>query len=238
MYGLFILPESLPRDRRSAFSWRTANPLGSFRLFQSNPQLLALAGVGLLFYLSHQVLQSTMVLYTTSRYHWDTSVVGLSLAVTGLGSILVQTFVTRRFVTRFGERGALYAGLFSGAIGFAIYASAPTGSWYWLGAPVFALFGLTGPGMQGMMSRMVSPHEQGRLQGANSGLMSVAGLVGPLLFTNVFAWSIAPGPGRPLWGLALYLSAGLLLLALLLALRAARRVPLRSAAERQAAAAP
>ncbi len=220
LYGLFVLPESLPKDRRAPFVLRNANPFGSLKLYRAHAQLATLAGVLFLFYLAHQVLQSTFVLYTTHRYGWDVRTVGLSLGITGVGSILVQSFVIRPFVKRFGERGALYFGLACGSVGMFWYATAWTGWLYWGGAPVFALMGLVGPGINGLMSRRVSSTEQGRLQGANSGLMAMAGLVGPLLFTEVFAWSIGRRPELP--GLALYLSAAFLLGALALAVRTPR----------------
>lgn len=220
LYGLFVLPESLPEDRRAPFVLRNANPLGSMRLYGAHRDLTMLAGVLFLFYLAHQVLQSSMVLYTTHRYGWTAVTVGLSLGITGLGSILVQSFVIKPFVKRWKERGALYCGLFCGALGMAWYGTAPTGWLYWGGAPVFALMGLVGPGINGLMSRRVSPTEQGRLQGANSGLMAGAGLIGPILFTEVFAWSIRQRPELP--GLALYLSSAFILCALALAWRTPR----------------
>lgn len=222
LYGLFVLPESLPRERRSAFQVKNANPLGSLKLYRSHAQLAALAGVLFLFYLAHQVLQSTSVLYVAYRYHWGPEMVGLSLAVTGVGSIVTQGLVVAPFVKRFGERGALYTGLFSGVIGFAIYALAAQGWQFWLGAPIFALMGLVGPGINGVMSRRVASTEQGRLQGANAGMMALAGLFGPILFTQVFAWSIGPRHHAP--GLAFYLASGLLALGLLLALRVPKTV--------------
>ena len=34
LYGVFVLPESLPREKRAAFSWRRANPVGSLKLLR------------------------------------------------------------------------------------------------------------------------------------------------------------------------------------------------------------
>jgi len=217
-YGLFVLPESLPKERRSALSWRKANPVGSFVLYRSHPELLGLAGVLFLFYLAHQVLQSTIVLYTGYRYGWDPQMVGWNMAAVGVNSILVQTLVVKRFVARFGERGALYAGLFSGAVGFAIFGLATNSIGYWSGLPIFAFMGLVGPGVQGLMTRMVKPTEQGRLQGANSGVMAMAGLIGPILFTRIFAASIHGVAGHTIPGAAPYVASALLVAGLLLAL--------------------
>jgi DHA1 family tetracycline resistance protein-like MFS transporter len=222
LYGLFVLPESLPRAQRATFSLAKANPLGSLRLLRSHPELLGLASVVFLYFLAHQVLQSTFVLYTGYRYAWGPSMVGYNLMGVGVGNILVQAFVVGPFVKRFGERNALYVGLTAGALGFLIYGAAQTGMQFWLGLPVFALMGLVQPGYQGLMSRRVAPNEQGRLQGANSGLMAIGGMVGPILFTRVFAWSISgPQVGLGL-GTVVYLASTILVTALIFAVTGGR----------------
>jgi DHA1 family tetracycline resistance protein-like MFS transporter len=223
VYGIFVLPESLALDRRAKFSLANANPMGSFRLLRAYPELLGLAAVIFLYFLAHQVLQSTFVLYTGYRYGWGPSMIGLNLMGVGVGSIVVQALIVGPFVKRFGERGALYTGLVAGVLGFVVYATATTGLQFWLGLPIFALMGLVQPGYQGIMSRRVAHDEQGRLQGANAGLMAVGGIVGPLLFTGVFAWSIRE-PGVALRaGTAVYLAAFFLGVALLFALASDRR---------------
>ena len=218
MYGLFVLPESLPRSRRAPFRLANANPLGSLKLFTSHPGLLSLALVLFLFYLSQQVLQSVMVLYTNYRFGWTPFILGLLMAFIGLCSIVVQSGIVRPFVQRFQERGALYTGLAFAAGGMAVWGVSATGPWFWAGVPVFALCGLVNPGVQGMMTRRVGHTEQGRLQGANSAVMASAGLIGPLMFTQVFHHSIQGPHGHAHPGIVFYLAAGLLVLALMLAL--------------------
>jgi DHA1 family tetracycline resistance protein-like MFS transporter len=223
IYGLFVLPESLPADKRGKFTLANASPIGSFNLLRSQPVLLGLAAVIFLYYLAHQVLQSTMVLYTGYRYGWGPPTVGFFLMGVGLCSIVVQALIVGPFVRRFGEKGALYTGLCAGAAGFAIYGFATTGLQFALSLPVFAFMGLVQPGFQGMMTRRVAQNEQGRLQGTNAGLMAVAGIIGPILFTTVFAWTVRSpgaglGPGTPL-----FLATGLLLVAWGLAIAGSRR---------------
>jgi DHA1 family tetracycline resistance protein-like MFS transporter len=113
-------------------------------------------------------------------------------------------------VSWLGTRRALIAGLMFGSLGMTIYALAPTGPLFWLGVPVMALWGVVGPSLQDMMSRRVSPSEQGQLQGANSSARSIAGLIGPGLFTATFAYMIGWLPGAPflLAALLLMLAAG------------------------------
>lgn len=223
LYGVFVLPESLPPERRtSRFDWRKANPLGSVALLRSHPDLTGLATVGFLFQLAHNVLPSIFVLYTGHRYGWSPGVVGLTLTLTGVLGIIVQAGLVGPAVARLGERGALLLGLLAGAVGFGWYAWAPTGWLYLAGAPVFALSGLIGPGLQGLMTRRVGPSEQGQLQGANSMLMGVAAIAGPPLFGLTFAWSVRNDAALHMPGLAIWIAAGLLAAAAVLSLRVAR----------------
>lgn len=217
LYGLFVVPESLAPEHRSPFSFRVANPVGSFDLYRSAPGLLSLAGVIFLYYLAHQVLQSTWAFYGVHRYGWGAPMIGVSLAVVGVGSIVVQMFVIRRFVGRFGERGALYTGLIFGAAGFFIYGAAPTGMLFLAGIPVFSLMSLMTPGVQGLMSRRIPANQQGRLQGANASLMAISSVFGPVLFTQVFSHTITTWSAVAPVGLPFFLAGGLMVLALVLA---------------------
>ncbi len=209
-FGWFVLPESLPPDRRMAFAWKRANPVGSLRLLASHTQLLGLSAVNFLGGLAHQVLPTVFVLYAGYRYGWKEETVGLTLALVGICSAIVQGALVGPAVARLGERRTLIAGLVCGGVGMAIYGLAPTGMSFWMGVPVMALWGLSGPAALGLMSRLVGPSEQGQLQGANTSLASLSSLVGPALFSLTFAYFIAR-PGSPLPG-APFLLAGLLLL--------------------------
>src|SRR3981189_2206799 len=135
LYGLLILPESLPPDRRSPFRWKSANPLGALHLLRSDRGLAGLSVVNFLAQVAHVVLPSTFVLYATYRYGWDTTTVGLTLAMVGICSIAVQGAAIGPIVRRFGERRALLLGLGCGAVGFLIYGAAPTRPHLWLGPP-------------------------------------------------------------------------------------------------------
>src|SRR5271170_1457915 len=195
LYGMLVLPESLPRGRRVEFAWRRANPIGALILLRTYPRLLGLSTVNFLHNLAHVVLSSVFVLYASYRYGWDERAVGLTLAFVGVCSAIVQGGLVRPIVARAGERRAMLIGLACGAAGFAIYGVAPTGALFCLGVPVMALWGLTNPSAQSLMSRRVSPSEQGQLQGAQSSLQGVAGLIGPGIFTLIFADGITPQRG-------------------------------------------
>lgn len=223
LYGFFILPESLPPEKRERrFDWRKANPVGSLTLLRGHPDLLGLASLWFLFHMAHYVLPAVFVLYTGHRYGWSMQEIGLMLMVTGLLGIVVQAGLVGPIVGRLGERGALLLGLACGATGFFIYGLAPTQEVYWIGMPVFALMGLVQPGLQGLMTKRVAPHEQGQLQGANSSIQGLTGMVAPAIYTVVFSWSLRQEATYHMPGLAVLLAGALLATAFVLALRFAR----------------
>jgi DHA1 family tetracycline resistance protein-like MFS transporter len=222
LYGVLVLPESLPPERRARFEWRRANPVGSLRLLRSHPELFALAGVVFLSAIAHDALPSTTVLYTHHRYGWGDRAVGLLLAAVGVSSALVSALLVGPVVARFGERRSLLAAQALGALGFALYGLAPTGAVFLAGVIPQALWGLRGPAMQGLMTRRVGASEQGRLQGAQASLVGIAGLLGPALFTQTFAACIGPGAPLPLPGAPFLLAAALLVASLALAWRSTR----------------
>jgi DHA1 family tetracycline resistance protein-like MFS transporter len=217
LYGFFILPESLPPERRAPFAWSKANPIGSLALLRSHRGLLGLAAVAFLYNIAHDSLPSVFVLYTDYRYHWGERMVGFALAGVGIASTVVSALLVGPLVKRLGERRALFVGLAFGVCGFAIYGWAPTGTWFLVGIPFLATWGLAGPAFQALMSRRVEPSAQGRLQGAVGSLAGVTGMLGPVIFTQIFGFGIASSslhlPGAP------YLLASVLLgLSLLVAL--------------------
>jgi MFS transporter, DHA1 family, tetracycline resistance protein len=190
LYGFLILPESLPRDRRSPFRWKRANPVGSLHLLRSDRVLAGLSLANFFGQVAHVVLPSTFVLYATYRYGWDAATLGLTLALIGICVMVVQGLGIAPIVNRLGERRALLLGLGCGAIGFLIFGVAPTGPLFWLGIPVMAFWGVAGAATQSLMTRLVAPDQQGQLQGATNSVQSVSQLVGPFLFTLTFAYFI------------------------------------------------
>jgi MFS transporter, DHA1 family, tetracycline resistance protein len=221
LYGLLVLPESLPRERRAPFEWRRANPLGSLALLRSHRELIGLASVYFLGQLAHAVLPSVTVLYMGYRFGWDERTVGLVMAGVGICSMVVQGALIGPVVTRFGERNALVAGLLFGVAAFAIYAFAASGAVFLIGIPVMALWGFANPATLGLMSRRVGPHEQGQVQGANGSIAGIANMIGPGVFTQVFAIAIAPGQSWHLPGAPFALAAVMLLVAIAIASRVA-----------------
>jgi DHA1 family tetracycline resistance protein-like MFS transporter len=230
-WGLFVLPESLPKEKRVPFSWKNANPLGALMLLRIHPMLVRLAGCYFLMILAELVLPSMVVLYVHYRYSWDTRTVGILLAGVGISALIVQGLLVKPAVQLFKERRALVMSLTFGAAGFVIYGIAPTGALFCIGVPVVALWGIAMPSLQAIMTRLVDATEQGRLQGALASLMGLASLIGPTVFTQTFAASISTRADRGLPGAPFLLAALLALVAMLLAWRTTRPLAFATAVE-------
>ncbi|MBJ7445014.1 MAG: TCR/Tet family MFS transporter, partial [Sphingobium sp.] len=133
LYGLIVLPESLPRDKRMAFSWSRANPFGALTLLRSHPELSSLAIVNFLLYFAHHLFSAVFVLYAGDRYGWGAWQVGSLLAMVGLLDMGVQGLLVGPVVKRLGDRATMVTGLAFGALGIACMGLAPTG-WLFVAA--------------------------------------------------------------------------------------------------------
>lgn len=192
LYGYFILPESLaPEKRTPNIVWRSANVLGSLDFLQRDRSLKLLALALFLSYLAHESLPALFVLYTQQRYNWDPSTTGWALTIVGVSQTIVSGGLVRPAVARLGEKTTLTIALTCGALGLLAYAFAPTGAIFMAAPPLIALWGMANPSFQGLATRLAGASEQGRLQGALGSLRGVSGMVGPLLFTQIFATSLA-----------------------------------------------
>lgn len=211
-YGFFVLPESLPRNRRAPFAWRQANPIGALKFLRGDPRLGRLATAGFLQRFAHVSLPNMFVYYADYRYGWNAGTVGLVLMAVGISQMVVSAGLVRIAIQHLGERGTLLLGLLCGISGFVLFASAPSGTMFIASIPLIALWGLANPAIQGIATRLIGPSAQGQLQGAQSSLYGFADMIGPLVFTHIFAVAIAPGgvvhlPGAPYF-LAAMLVAG------------------------------
>ena len=208
LYGLIVLRESLPKERRATFTLRRANPLGSMRFLLTHPAVLGLALVFFLDQLASFPLNSILVLYTNYRYHWGPREVGLALTVMVVASVAVQGLIAAPVAERIGERGAVVLGFSFAAAGLCVLGLAPNGAIFWVGLLVTVLSAIANPSLQALLSRAAGVSEQGELQGAMSSLLGVSRLIGPLIFTVTFAWSLREGRALGLPGLTILLGAG------------------------------
>jgi len=222
MYGYFVLPESLPVERRVPFHWRRANPVASLRMLRGHRALLGLAVAAFIYRLAHDMAPNLFVIYGNYRYAWSPRTTGLILATVGIFTSIVQAGLVGRMVKWLGERKAMLVGFSAGAVANVIFGLAATSTMYLVGIPFSSFFGLAFPSLQGLMTRRVGPEEHGRLQGAIASLGGFAGVIAPLLFTGVFALAIAPGRSPWLAGIPYFLAGALLVSAMFVGSAAAR----------------
>ncbi len=206
-YGLFVLPESLPPEKRMAFSWKRANPFGALKLLRSHPELSSLAVVNFLLYFAHHLFSAVFVLYAGDRYGWGAWQVGALLAMVGLMDMGVQGMLVGPVVKRLGDRTTMVVGLTFGAIGILAMGLAPDGGLFVAAMLPNALWGLAMPTIQSLMTQRVSESEQGQLQGANNSVGSIAGIVSPLFFGWIYSISAGPAPALPFIGSAFVIAA-------------------------------
>ena len=217
-FGLFALPESLPHERRRAFQWARANPFGTLMQLRKQPVVVGLAGVTFLWVLGHQVLPSTWAFYTMLRFDWSEAAVGYSLAASGIVMAISQAWLTRMLIPKLGgEQRAALVGLLSGAAIFCCYAFAPHAWVMYLGIIAWGLAAMSWPSLNALMSQQVPSNAQGELQGGLASLSSVAAVLGPPLFTQLFGRFSAPGtalyfPGAPFFAASLLALASALIL--------------------------
>jgi MFS transporter, DHA1 family, tetracycline resistance protein len=188
-YGYFVLKESLPPERRRAFDWKRANPLGALMALKRFPFVLGLGGVMILMRFAHDANPSVWTFYTMERFHWTMREVGLSMMATGIVTAIAYGGLTRILIPRLGEVRAVYIGLFSGALGFAGFALSTQGWMLYAWLPIFALMALAMPSLNAMMSKIVDPSEQGELQGALTSMGSLTSVVAPLFMSYLFAYT-------------------------------------------------
>jgi MFS transporter, DHA1 family, tetracycline resistance protein len=217
LYGYFVLPESLPKDRRSPLSLARANP------FAALANLTKLRGVGLLVVVyglavfAQWTMQSTWILYTQFRFNWSVTQNGIALGLVGILSTVVQGGLQGPLITRFGERRVVLMGFASAACANALYGLVTVG---WLMYVVMIgnlLAYASGPAMQSIISRAVSPREQGLLQGSLNSITSVAIIFSPLVGTGILVRVAHLPPTDWRLGGTFFLCAALSLMALIVA---------------------
>ena len=192
LFGLIVLPESLPPERRREFSLRRANPLGAVTMLKHHPGLLLYALAMVAHFVAHNVYPSTWAFYTTAKFEWSSGMIGASLMVTGIAMALAQAFVTGRLVKRIGEVKAAMLGLSVGIAVAVAYALITEG---WLVFPltvIGAIQAIAYPALNALMSRNVPANAQGELQGGVASLTSLANVAGPLLMTQTLAYFTSP----------------------------------------------
>ena len=214
-YGALVLPETLTDDRRRAFDWRRANPVGGARQIARFPLVACFLACTFLFEIANFVYPAVWGYYTKEAHGWSSAEVGLSLALVGVGFIIVQGWLIRVALARFGEIRTVIAGFIVSIAGLVGLAFA-TESWMvygWL--PVIALGAVIGPALTALMSNRMPDDSQGELQGLKSSVLGITMIVSPLMMTQLFGYF--SGPAAPVYfpGAPFLAAAGLIALAII-----------------------
>jgi DHA1 family tetracycline resistance protein-like MFS transporter len=188
LFGFFILPESLPSEKRRKFTSSQINPFKSLSKMLSNKNLLAFFVVHFTFQLSGQTHPSIWSIYTQSKFNWNPSQIGASLAAVGFMSALTQGFLTPKVIGKFGEIKTLKVGLLGYSIGLLLFGLITQG-WMVYGVLLFSsVFWTAGPALQSLISKQVPSQEQGELQGSLFSITSLASIMCPIVTTQLFAY--------------------------------------------------
>jgi MFS transporter, DHA1 family, tetracycline resistance protein len=194
LYGMFVLPESLPKENRSQFRWRRANPVGAFFLLRKYPLVMGMAISLFLMNMAQFALHATWALSMQHRFDWTPVHIGMSLAMVGVCAAIVQGGIVRRLVPALGERRSLMLGLAMGVLAYIGYGAATQGWMIFAVIAVGSIAAISQPAGQALITREVSPNEQGAIQGALASLMSLAGIFGPILGGATLAYFIQSPP--------------------------------------------
>ena len=222
LYGALVLPESLAPEHRREFHWRSAHPIRAVQSLSRWPVVASLAGTHFFMNVAHNIYPTLWVLYTGERYGWGSREVGFSLSLVGIMAAVVQAGLAGRILAITGDRKGVFIGLLAMAGAMAAYGLASS-AWMIYVIIVVASFGSIGtPAAQSLITQSVPPDEQGAVQGALTSITSIAGIVGPLLWTWIFAASVKPGSSVHVPGLAFFGAGLLTLVGLWLAWRALR----------------
>ena len=226
LYGFFVLPESLPPEERGRFSWRKANPVGSLAVLASYPLVAGLTAAFVFVVLAQRGLETVWVLYTGHRFGWDERMNGFSLMLVGVMAAIVQGALVRPIVARLGERRAILGGLAIAVVTFVGYGLATAGWMLLVFIVVGSIAGVAGPAIQSLVAGAVPSEDQGKVQGGIASLMSLTGILAPLVFTaGLFSYFTSPSAPVELPGAPFLFGAVMYALALWSLVRLFRRMP-------------
>ena len=211
LYGYFILPESLSKENRRAFSWKRANPMGTLRQLKKYQGLGGLIISFILIYLAAHAVQSNWSYFGIEKFNWSEKMIGISLGVVGLLVATVQGGLIRFINPRLGNEKSVYVGLLLYAMGLLLFAFASQSWMMFVFLIPYCMGGIAGPALQSIISGSVPADEQGELQGGLTSLISLTSIVGPLMMTGLFSYFTKPGAPVHFSGVAFFMGFLLML---------------------------
>lgn len=223
IFGFFNFPETLPVERRRAFSLSRANPVGALLAARKLRGVLGLAGILLLWNVASMVYPATWAYFGIAQYGWSNGMIGASLALAGVSMTVVQVKILGPVVSRFRERRTAMIGTAAAAACYMGYALVPFAWFGLIMIVVSALQALVQPSLTALMSQRAPADAQGEMQGFIGSLNAIGSIAGPLLFNPTLAWFTAPNAPVHFPGAAFVIAATFALLAFL-ALAVTRRV--------------
>lgn len=218
-FGYFILPESLPKEKRRSFNIKRANPIGSLLHLNQRSNIIGLIISIFLLNIAAHALQSTWTYYTMFKFNWDEAMVGYSLGIVGLLIAIVQGGLIKPIVNRFGEYKTIIVSFLLWTTGMLLLGLANRSWMLFIFIIPYCLGGVGGPTLQGIISNKVPDNEQGELQGAITSLLGLTAIIGPLMMTNLFYYFTAANAPLFLPGIPFYTGAALIVIGMWFAIR-------------------
>ncbi len=202
LYGLIILPESLPKEKRKEISFSKANPIGSFYLIKKSSVVGYLAIAFFLLYIAGYAVQATWTFHGIYKFEWTKTMVGYSLGLVGVVVAIVQGMLVKHTVRWFGENKTIIIGYCSWIIGLLMFAFVNKSWLLFMAVIPYCLGGIATPTIQGIISNQYQDTEQGELQGAMTSLISLTAVIGPVIMTEIFGYFTSESapflfPGAP-----------------------------------------
>ena len=206
-FGYFVLPETLPPEKRRPFEWRRANPFGTFKVFRSYTGVVPLSAVLFVFFFASSVYPAIWPFWGMAKFDWSTKTVGLTLAAFGIIAAITQGALSGPLVKRFGEHKVALFGLIFAVIAAVGYGLAPGLLIVLIMLVIHAPEGLVHPMLIALMSKSVPDDAQGELQGGISSVMNVAMLAGTVFFSQAFGYLLDPAARVETAGTVFFIAA-------------------------------
>ena len=222
-FGYFFFPESLNIDTRRTFEWKRANPFGSLKYLSEFPLINTLVLSMIFVSIANHSMESVWAYFTIEKFKWNTSLIGYSLAVIGLLSIVVQLWLVSILAKKLGDRRMAIFGLMLMMTGFFLFAFT---EWQWLllGALlIYIIGGVQGTAIQSITSSIIPDNEQGELQGSLGSLMGLTTLIAPPLMTSCFSYFTGKNSAIYFPGISFLIAALLTLISLILLIKSFKK---------------